>query len=97
MINYVNLELFNQSSIRKDIDMAYDTNKHINNNDVVSGSFSLNEAACSSKELKFGSLVSSKMSVKLYNTVEKLMDKELSVSITLNKDSNNQLELNRHN
>lgn len=96
MIDYINLELFNQSSVRKDIDIAYDTDSHITNNDVVSGSFSLNESAFSSKELKFGSLVSSKMSVKLYNTVDNLIDKELSVSITLNKDSNNPLKIGKY-
>lgn len=96
MIDYINLELFNQSSVRKDIDIAYDTDGHITNNDVVSGSFSLNESAFSSKELKFGSLVSSKMSVKLYNTVDNLIDKELSVSITLNKDSNNPLKIGKY-
>lgn len=96
MINYVNLELFSQSSIRKDIDMLYDTNKHINNNDVVSGSFNLNESACSTKELKFGALVSSKMSVKLYNTIENLMDKELSVSLTINKDSENPFKMGKY-
>lgn len=96
MIDYINLELFNQSSVRKDIDIAYDTDSHITNNDVVSGSFSINESAFSSKELKFGSLVSSKMSVKLYNTVDNLIDKELSVSITLNKDSNNPLKIGKY-
>lgn len=96
MIDYINLELFNQSSVRKDIDIAYDTDSHITNNDVVSGSFSLNESACSSKELKFGSLVSSKMSVKLYNTVDNLIDKELSVSIIPNKDSNNPLKIGKY-
>ena len=96
MIDYINLELFNQSSVRKDIDIAYDTDSHITNNDVVSGSFSLNESAFSSKELKFGSLVSSKMSVKLYNTVDNLIDKELSVSITLNKDSNNPFKIGKY-
>lgn len=96
MIDYINLELFNQSSVRKDIDIAYDTDSHITNNDVVSGSFSINESAFSSKELKFGSLVSSKMSVKLYNTVDNIIDKELSVSITLNKDSNNPLKIGKY-
>ena len=96
MINYINSELFNQSSIRKDIDMLYDTNKHITNNDVVSGSFNLNESACSTKELKFGALVSSKMSVKLYNTIENLMDKELSVSLTINKDSENPFKIGKY-
>lgn len=96
MIDYINLELFNQSSVRKDIDIAYDTDSHITNNDVVSGSFSLNESAFSSKELKFGSLVSSKMSVKLYNTVDNLIDKELSVSITLNRDNDNPLKIGKY-
>ena len=42
MIDYNNLELFNQSSIRKDIDMVYGPDKHITNDDVVTVTFILN-------------------------------------------------------
>ena len=55
MIKHEYLELFNQSSIKKDIDMAYDTDSHITNSDVVSGSFNLNESAFATKECKYSS------------------------------------------
>ena len=96
MIDYNNLELFNQSSIRKDIDMVYDSDKHITNDDVVTGTFSLNESACSTKELKFGSLVASKLSAKLFNRTDNLNGKELSVSITINKDTANPLNIGKY-
>lgn len=96
MINNKNIELFNQSSIRKDIDMVYDSDKHITNDDVVTGTFSLNESACSSKELLFGSLVASKLSVKLFNKVENLIGKKLSVSICINRDRENILNIGNY-
>lgn len=96
MIDHEYLELFNQSSIRKDIDITYDTDSHITNSDVVSGSFNLNESAFATKELRFGSLVSSQLSVKLYNTVPNLMDKELDVSIVVNNATSNPLKIGKY-
>ena len=95
MIKHEYLELFNQSSIKKDIDMAYDTDSHITNSDMVSGTFSLNESAFATKELRFGSLVASELSVKLYNTVPNLMDKELEVGISLDNDASNPLKIGK--
>ena len=96
MINHEYLELFNQSSITKVIDMAYDTDSHITNSDVVSGSFSLNESAFATKELRFGSLVSSQMSVKLFNTVPSLMNKELNVSMVVDNITSNPLKIGKY-
>ena len=95
MINHEYLELFNQSSIKKDIDIAYD-DSHITNDDVVSGSFSLNESAFATKELRFGSLVSSQMSVKLFNTVPNLMDKELNISMVVDNITSNPLKIGKY-
>lgn len=94
MINHEYLELFNQSSIKKDIDIAYD-DSHITNDDVVSGSFSLNESAFATKELRFGSLVSSQMSVKLFNTIPSLIDKELDVSMVVDNIVSNPLKIGK--
>jgi phage baseplate assembly protein gpV len=96
MINHEYLELFNEGSVRKDIDIVYDTDQHISNSDVVSGTFSLNESAFATKELRFGSLVASELSVKLYNTVPNLMDKEISVSITLDNMASNPLKIGKY-
>ena len=96
MINHEYLELFNEGSVRKDIDIVYDTDQHISNSDIVSGTFSLNESAFATKELRFGSLVASELSVKLYNTVPNLMDKEISVSITLDNMASNPLKIGKY-
>lgn len=96
MINHEYLELFNESSVRKDIDIVYDADQHISNSDVVSGTFNLNESAFATKELRFGSLVASELSVKLYNTVPNLMDKEISVSITLDNMASNPLKIGKY-
>ena len=61
MVNHVNIDKFNQSSMDKQIDIAYGADKHVTNNDIVSGTFSLSESGCASKELKFGSLVASRL------------------------------------
>lgn len=96
MINHEYLELFNEGSVRKDIDIVYDTDQHISNSDVVSGTFSLNESAFTTKELRFGLLVASELSVKLYNTVPNLMDKEISVSIALDNMASNPLKIGKY-
>ena len=96
MINHSYLEYFNQSSVKKNIDMIYDTNNHILNKDIVSGTMTIEENAFTSQELRFGSLVASKISFNVYNTIENLMDKWLDVKISVNNDTSNLLNIGRY-
>ena len=95
MIDYVYLDLYNQGSTVKNISISYeespDVIKYITNDDIVINTFSLNESAFSGNELKFGSLVSSKMSFKIFNkrVSDALIDKELNVKEFINYDTNN--------
>lgn len=91
MIDYIHSDLFNQGSIRKDMVMEYivgtDVVKHITNKDIVASTFSLNESAFSGDELRFGSLVSSKMAFKIFNSLEdSIIGKELNVKEVINDD-----------
>ena len=95
MIDHVYLDLYNQGSTVKNISISYeespDVIKYITNDDIVINTFSLNESAFSGNELKFGSLVSSKMSFKIFNkrVSDALIDKELNVKEFINYDTNN--------
>ena len=93
MIDHVYLDLYNQGSTVKNISISYeespDVIKYITNDDIVINTFSLNESAFSGNELKFGSLVSSKMSFKIFNkkVSDALIDKELNVKEFINYDT----------
>lgn len=95
MIDYVYSDLYNQGSTVKNISISYEESpnviKYITNDDIVINTFSLNESAFSGNELKFGSLVSSKMSFKIFNkrVSDALIDKELNVKEFINYDTNN--------
>lgn len=102
MIDYVYSDLFNQGSTVKNISISYeespDVIKYITNDDIVINTFSLNESAFSGNELKFGSLVSSKMSFKIFNkrVSDALIDKELNVKEFINYDTNNPFVLGKY-
>lgn len=102
MIDHVYLDLYNQGSTVKNISISYeespDVIKYITNDDIVINTFSLNESAFSGNELKFGSLVSSKMSFKIFNkrVSDALIDKELNVKEFINYDTNNPFVLGKY-
>lgn len=102
MIDYVYSDLYNKGSTVKNISISYeespDVIKYITNDDIVINTFSLNESAFSGNELKFGSLVSSKMSFKVFNkrVSDVLMDKELNVKEFINYDTNNPFVLGKY-
>lgn len=96
MINHINIEKFNQSSMDKQIDIVYDTSNHITNDDIVSGTFSLSESGCATKELKFGSLVASRLYMKTYNRVENLLDKTINVSLVIDNDASNPVNIGKY-
>ena len=102
MIDYVYSDLYNQGSTVKNISISYeespDVIKYITNDDIVINTFSLNESAFSGNELKFGSLVSSKMSFKIFNkrVSDALIDKELNVKEFINYDTNNPFVLGKY-
>lgn len=102
MIDHVHLDLYNQGSTVKNISISYeespDVIKYITNDDIVVNTFSLNESAFSGNELKFGSLVSSKMSFKIFNkrVSDALIDKELNVKEFINYDTNNPFVLGKY-
>ena len=102
MIDHVYLDLYNQGSTVKNISISYeespDVVKYITNDDIVINTFRLNESAFSGNELKFGSLVSSKMSFKIFNkrVSDALIDKELNVKEFINYDTNNPFVLGKY-
>ena len=102
MIDHVYLDLYNQGSTVKNISISYeespDVIKYITNDDIVINTFSLNESAFSGNELKFGSLVSSKMSFKIFNkkVSDALINKELNVKEFINYDTNNPFVLGKY-
>lgn len=102
MIDYVYSDLYNKGSTVKNISISYeespDVIKYITNDDIVINTFSLNESAFSGNELKFGSLVSSKMSFKIFNerVSDALIDKELNVKEFINYDTNNPFVLGKY-
>ena len=102
MIDYVYSDLYNKGSTVKNISISYEESpdiiKYITNDDIVINTFSLNESAFSGNELKFGSLVSSKMSFKIFNkkVSDALIDKELNVKEFINYDTNNPFVLGKY-
>lgn len=96
MIDYVNIDLFNQSSVDKQFLIVSDDNAvAITNTELHQGAFELKEKLFSGKNIIFGSCESGIITFTVSNIFTQLKNKWLTVYITLNHDTNNSFKLGR--
>ena len=92
MINYSNFDLFNASSIPKKLNIEIgDTT--LTNSDLHYEECELTESICSESNLTFGSCEASMIKFKTSNISESFVGKEMTVSMTLNGDTENPFQL----
>lgn len=89
MIDYINKDLFNKSSINKQLKIQIVGGGVIDNSMLYSEDFTLEESISSSTTLRFGSCESSMLKFRVRNGIGKLTGKTLTVSVVLNNDTTN--------
>lgn len=94
MIDYVNRELFHKGSVRKQLLIQFDDTT-ITNNRIYQEGFELLESLCSQDSLKFGCCEASQLKLKIRNEYETLIDKWLDVSLVINNDTENPLQIGK--
>ena len=96
MIDYVNIDLFNDSSVDKQFLIVTDDNSvAITNTELHQGEFELEEKLCDENNLVFGLAEPSKITFTASNVFSQLKNKWLTVYITLNHDTDNSFKLGR--
>lgn len=86
MINYVNIDLFNQDSVRKSLDISDGSSVNLTNADIYSESFELTEMVCAEEDLVFGSCNASCLKFTT-SYLGELKGKVLTVKVVLNDDT----------
>lgn len=94
MIKHENDLLYMQDSIDKQLQIAFDGGT-ITNTEIPSEQFSLTESL-SSDGLMFGSCEASEIKFRIYNVFLPLKDKWLTVTETLNGDTENPLQIGKY-
>ena len=92
MINYSNFDLFNEDSIPKKLNIVIDDTT-LTNSDLHYEECELTESICSESNLTFGSCESNMIKFKTSNISESFVGKEMTVSMTLNGDTENSFQL----
>lgn len=95
MIDYKYADLYAQDSIDKQVKIEYDGGT-ITNEDLYSESMELTESLCSESELRFGSCEASVLKFKVANIFQPLKDKWLTVSETLDGNTDVPFQLGRY-
>ncbi len=95
MIEHAYKGLYNQDSVDKQLTIAYEGGE-ITNEDLYSECFELTESLCSQNELRFGSCEASMLKFKIANTVDSLMNKNLTVSQVLNGQANVPFQIGKY-
>lgn len=92
MIDYVNDELFQKSGVHKQLQIAF-SGGTITNKELYSEQFSMTESISSGNVLSFGNCEASSVKFRIRNLFDSLVGQSLSVSMILNRDTDNPLIL----
>lgn len=88
MIDYELFNLYEQTSIKKEIQIYYDRELIIDNSKIYDGQFTISESICSDKNFRFGLCEASALNFSVTNDVGSLSNLEIEVKQILdgNKD-----------
>lgn len=95
MVEYKYSDLFWKDSIDKQVKIAYDGGI-ITNEDLYSEEFELGESLCSESELRFGCCEAGVLKFKVANIFQPLKDKYLTVTETINGNTDAPFEFGRY-
>lgn len=95
MVDFKNEQLYRQYSIDKQLKITFDSGT-ITNSDIPSEQFELTESLTSESQLVFGSCEASEIKFRIYNVFLPLKDKWLTVTQTLNGDTENPLQIGKY-
>ena len=95
MVEYKYSDLFWKDSIDKQVKIAYDGGI-ITNEDMYSEEFELGESLCSESELRFGCCEAGVLKFKVANIFQPLKDKYLTVTETINGNTDAPFEFGRY-
>ena len=95
MIKHENDLLYMQDSIDKQLKITFDSGT-ITNTEIPSEQFELTESLTSESQLVFGSCEASEIKFRIYNVFLPLKDKWLTVTQTLNGDTENPLQIGKY-
>lgn len=95
MVDYINAELYKQDSVDKQLVISFDGGE-ITNSDLHQEEFELTESLCSESQLVFGSCEASEVRFRISNVFIPLKDKWLTITQTLNGDTENPLQIGKY-
>ena len=95
MVDYKYFDLFTKDSIDKQIKIEYDGGT-ITNSELFSESMELTESLCSESELRFGCCEASILKFKVANIMQPLIGKWLTVSETLNGNTDVPFQIGKY-
>jgi hypothetical protein len=95
MIKHEKSNIFTRDGVFKNLIIEYD-GKIIDNSQIYSESFELQEGLCSADSLKFGQCESSVLKFRITNTMSSLKDKDIAVSLVLNGDYDNSFDIGQY-
>lgn len=95
MVDFKNEQLYRQDSIDKQLKITFDSGT-ITNTEIPSEQFELTESLTSESQLVFGSCEASEIKFRIYNVFLPLKDKWLTVTQTLNGDTENPLQIGKY-
>lgn len=95
MIDYKNFDLYTGETIDKQLKITFDSGT-ITNTEIPSEQFELTESLTSESQLVFGSCEASEIKFRIYNVFLPLKDKWLTVTQTLNGDTENPLQIGKY-
>lgn len=95
MINYTNINLFNQDSVKKNLDISDGANVNLTNDDIYSESFELTEMVCAEEDLLFGSCNASCLKFTT-SYLGELKGKVLTVKVVLNNDTSHPFQFGKY-
>lgn len=95
MIDYKNFDLYTGETVDKQLQITFDGGT-ITNKEIPSEQFELTESLTSESQLVFGSCEASEIRFRIYNVFTPLKDKWLTITQTLNGDTENALQIGRY-
>lgn len=95
MVDFKNEQLYRQDSVDKQLKITFDSGT-ITNSEIPSEQFELTESLTSESQLVFGSCEASEIKFRIYNVFLPLKDKWLTVTQTLNVDTENPLQIGKY-
>lgn len=95
MINYVNIDLFNQDSVKKSLDISDGANVNLTNDDIYQESFELTEMVCAEEDLEFGSCNAACLKFTT-SYLGELKGKVLTVKVVLNDDTSHPFQFGQY-